>query len=197
MNKKIAIFGGSFNPVHNGHLYIAKQMFLHFCIDKMIIIPTGEPPHKPSENLISAVHRFNMLKLAFADYKNIIISDLELKRTGLSYTYDTVFELKQIYKNDNLYFLVGGDMLLSFNKWKNYDKILQLVNLVCISRDKNEYDNLIAKSKELKNIILLDVPVFPLSSSQIREKIKNKESTKDLLPQIIAEYIQKYNFWSE
>ena len=110
---RIGIYGGAFNPVHKGHIKLAEEVKTKADLDKIIIMPSGLSPHKSSGSLIDSSHRLQMCKLAF-EGEDYIISDLEIKREGKSYTVDTVTELKEIYPDDELYLIMGSDMLLSF-----------------------------------------------------------------------------------
>ena len=128
--KKIGIFGGTFNPVHKGHELTAVNFLDKFKLDKLLIMPSNIPPHKQVDANITAVQRFEMCRICFDKYDNIYVSDFEIKKDGLSYTFDTVTELKKNYMNDKLYFLVGSDMLLSLETWYKYQDLLKLCAFV-------------------------------------------------------------------
>ena len=113
---RIGIYGGAFNPVHKGHIKLAEEVKTKALLDKIIIMPSGQSPHKSSSSLVESEHRLEMCRLAF-EGEDYIISDLEIKRQGKSYTVDTVTELKKIYPDDEFYLIMGSDMLLCFHKW--------------------------------------------------------------------------------
>ena len=118
---KYGIMGGTFNPIHMGHLMIAEYLSEQMNIDKVIFLPTGNPPHKDHLK-VDALHRFNMTYLAIMDNPKFIISDIETKRAGFSYTVDTLNELKSLYKGD-FYFFLGSDTVFLLKLWKNFDQV--------------------------------------------------------------------------
>ena len=137
--KKIAIFGGTFNPVHIEHIKMVERLIEELGVDKVIVVPTNIPPHK-STDLLPNEDRLNMLNLCFGDNKKFEVSDFEINNGGKSYSYITVEHFSKIYLNDTLYFLVGGDMLKDFKTWKNPQKILDKATLVVFARDDFEVD---------------------------------------------------------
>ena len=195
MNKerKIGIFGGSFNPVHNGHIKLAMSYHDALGFDEILVIPSNIPPHKLVENPTSAEDRMRMLELAFKNVPYATVSDIELKLGGKSYTVLTLAELKKIYPNDKLYLIVGGDMFLCFDKWREYEKILSMCTVCAAPREQGE----IVKLREFQskidpsktNTIILDASVLEVSSSEIRSKITNKQELKGLVPNEVFEYI--------
>lgn len=194
----IAIFGGAFNPVHNGHLHLAKEILRVVGVvekfDKLLIIPTANPPHKTSEGLISGEHRINMLKLAFADFKNVEISTIEFDSNEKSYTYNTLKKLKKIYPNDDFTLLIGSDQLFYFKKWYKYDKILKLADVVAITREECERQAVrdFLLDDELKGHVhaLVAKPVV-VSSTEIREKVKAGQDISSLVPPSVESYIKE------
>ena len=130
---RIGIYGGAFNPVHKGHVKLAEEVKTKADLDRIIIMPSGVSPHKSSDTLIGSEHRFKMCELAF-EGEDYIISDLEIKREGKSYTVDTVTELKKIYPDDELYLIMGSDMLLCFHRWYRYEDILSVSKIVATTR---------------------------------------------------------------
>ena len=123
---RIGILGGTFNPIHNGHIQMAKYSHDAAKLDKVILMPTFVPPHKESANLVSCEHRFNMCRLASAELPYAEVSDFEIKLEGKSYTYRTLQLLKSQNENDDFYFIVGADMFLSMQNWKNPEIIFRL-----------------------------------------------------------------------
>ena len=116
---RTGIFGGSFNPVHIGHICLAERMSEIMKLDRLFIIPAGVSPFKENNGGISDSDRLNMCRIAFGNHDNFFVSDIEIKRAGKSYTVDTVRELKKMYPGDDMFLFVGSDMLLSFDKWKD------------------------------------------------------------------------------
>ena len=192
---KIGVFGGTFNPIHNGHIKLLKLYYKELGLDKIIVIPTNIPPHKAAENVADSIDRLNMLNLAFCEFPYVEISDIELKMSGKSYTVNTLTELKKLYPEDELYLIVGGDMFLCFETWKDYEKILSMCTLCSAPREIGEYTALKECQKKLdpnkSSTILLDSEVLVLSSSEIREKIKTNSDLDKLIPQKVLEYINQ------
>jgi nicotinate-nucleotide adenylyltransferase len=131
---KIGILGGTFNPIHHGHLILSEYIRIEADLDKIIFIPTGIPPHKDEKNIIDGKTRLTMVKLAINDNPYFTSSDIEIKRANITYTIDTVIELKKIYHNSELCMIIGADTLLSLHTWKDYTKVLSLVNFIVADR---------------------------------------------------------------
>lgn len=195
---KIGIFGGAFNPVHNGHLKLADAYLTELKLDKIIFIPTAVPPHKTSEGLISGEHRINMLKSAITKNESFEVSDIEFKRTGKSYSYDTICRLKKVYTNDELYLIIGSDQFFSFHNWYRALDILNMVTVCTAAREENEYNmlcNYKNSHEDMKNCILSNFDVFEVSSTDIRNRIKNGESISPFVPKEVEQYIKENNLY--
>ena len=193
---KIGIFGGTFNPIHNGHVSLGVYCKDELSLDKLMLIPTYTPPHKSSSELAEEEHRVNMCKLATEQYGYFEVSDIEIERKGKSYTYETLNSLKEIYTEDELYLIVGADMFLTLDKWKNPQSIFKNATIVAVPRnddDKNDlvyyYDNTIKKLGA--EAIVLENPVVQVSSTYIRENIDNYQLIKSLIDSNVYEYIVK------
>ena len=186
-NKRIGFFGGTFNPVHKAHVEIAKSFLQRFSLDLLYVIPNSIPPLKESHG-VSGEDRMNMLKIAFGGYDKIIVSDIELNRVGMSYTCDTVKELKEMHKDGELFFLFGDDWIDNFDKWKNYRYILDNVNLVVVYRGDKDIKNAVERLEELgnKRVFLLENERISISSSGFRN-----QPQKEILPDGVFEYIKK------
>lgn len=190
---KIGVFGGTFNPVHLGHVNLAKNFKEELKLDKLIVIPTGTPPHKEANKTVSDEDRLNMCRLGFENIAQV--SDMEIKREGKSYTVLTLEELKKEYPNDDIYFLVGSDMLLSFTRWYRWEDILNMCTLCATDRDNTETCRN-ADSELFKKIIFCDFPKFVVSSSEVREKIENKEDVTKLLTPEVLKYIKEKGLYN-
>lgn len=189
---KIGIFGGTFNPPHNGHKLMLEKIKNRLKLDKIIVIPSNLPPHKEvSDN--APTHRINMAKLAFKRYN---VSDMEILRGGKSYTYMTILELKKQFPKDKLYFICGSDMFLSFDSWMKPQVIFDNATIVTTARDNNEYFKLFcAKLRFYKEYhahtrIVLIKP-FPISSTEIRKMVKENNLNSGLIDNSVKEYIQE------
>ena len=180
---RIGVFGGTFNPVHRGHELTALGFYDKFCLDCLLVVPSGIPPHKHDETKVPPHSRLEMCGLCFGKYKSrhIQVSDIEIKKEGVSYTFDTLSQLVKIYPGDLIYFLAGSDMFLSIEGWRRYEELLGMCVFVVAFRqngetDKNEVETL---RKNLTDrgykIELLENAAFEISSTELREKIRNRD----------------------
>lgn len=191
---KTGIFGGAFNPVHNGHLTLAKSYYDSLKLDKVLFVPTAVPPHKTSENLASCEDRINMTRLAVEDMCGFEVSDIEFRRQGKSYTYDTLLEIKKLYPQSELYLIIGADQFLSFHKWYRYKDVLSMVTICTSAReDGRERQAMLDYASGIPEMqggyYIADYPVIQLSSSEIRERLKNGESISSFVPEKVFKYI--------
>lgn len=197
---KTGVFGGTFNPVHNGHIMLAEYCMDSVGLDRIIMIPTAVPPHKISNNLASENDRLNMCKLACRGKENFFVSDIEIKRQGKSYTYETLTQLKEIYPDDHLYTIMGADMFLTLNRWKNPEIIFEKSSIITIPRDeenKHELENFynkVLKAMGASSVILPN-PVMSVSSTFIRENLDNFNLISDMLDKGVYDYIIKNNLY--
>lgn len=187
--KKLGIFGGTFNPPHIGHARLAEHFVKTLELDRLLVIPTAVPPHKVSPDLASGEDRMTMCMLSFPD---ALVSDIEMVRGGKSYTYDTLCEVKALYPDYELYFIVGSDMLLSFNRWYRHEEILDMCTLC--AADRQEENSLLKQNGiphffEGKRLIVSELMPFEVSSTEIRNLIKNGESTDGLIDPAVRAYI--------
>ena len=191
---KIGIFGGSFNPVHNEHIKIAKSAVKELSLDKLFIMPTFISPHKKEEAQENSAHRLNMLNLAFEGDDIIEVSNYEVEKQGVSYTFETIKRFSSIYKGAEIFFLMGSDMLENFPTWKNPFIITELATLVLIERRNGEFDDeVIISAVEKKfgaKIIKLKVYGDNLSSTELRVRVKLNLPLDNLTPKSVEEYIK-------
>ncbi len=193
---KTGIFGGAFNPVHNGHLALAEQYKKALSLDRIIFIPTANPPHKSSDGLIDGKHRINMLGLCVGE--NELVSDIEFMRDGKSYTYLTIRELKEKYPDDEFFLIVGADQFFYFEKWYKFEEILSACTVVTAAREKNQYDEMLefkAEHPKLKDVVVSEFDVIDISSSQIRDMIKNGEDVSYYIPESVNRYIKEHRLY--
>lgn len=191
---KIGIFGGTFNPIHNGHLILSEFIREEAKLDKIILIPTGIPPHKNKDDILDSLKREQMLQLAIGANPNYSISSIESQREDTSYTIDTIKELKTIFHKDDLYMLMGGDSLLELHTWKEYKKIISSIKIIVMDRYSSTNDLLIRKinkyNKDYKGQVKsIKSPIIEISSSQIRQRIQTGLSIKYMVPKAVEEYI--------
>ncbi|HEX3037672.1 MAG TPA: nicotinate-nucleotide adenylyltransferase [Oscillospiraceae bacterium] len=198
--QKIAIFGGTFNPIHNGHVHLAQQFSARIGFDRVIFIPTHVPPHKQAPELASAQHRLCMCRLAAQEY-GYEVSDIEVNRAGPSYTADTLQQLKLLYPQEKLYLITGEDMFLTLNNWRNPQQIYELATICAAPRSELGYEKLAAYAKELEQFgahsIIENIEYLPVSSTMVRTAIKNGESIAHLVPHSVADYIEKNKLYME
>lgn len=191
---RIGIFGGAFNPVHNGHLNIADAFYEALSLDKLLFIPTAKPPHKSDAGLLSGEDRVNMLRLA-VEKKPYEISTIEFERNDKSYTYDTLIELKKLYPDSEFFLIIGADQIIHFDKWYRYEDILGMVTLCTSARENEEEKQLIIESAKRLGIkdcfYMSDRAVIRVSSSEIRDKIKHGSDVSALLPKKVFDYISE------
>lgn len=186
---KIGIFGGAFNPPHNGHVNLAKAAFEALKLDKLLIIPTAAPPHKQRAN-VSFEDRAEMCRLAFGDEPKFEISDIERHIGGKSYTLNTVKALKELYpKNAVFYLIIGGDMLYYFPKWYKYENLLGECKVVAAARRNDDYVDMLEFANDIGRVKVLNLPVTEVSSTEIREKLLSGEDISGLVPGAVAEFI--------
>ncbi|MEK6732339.1 MAG: nicotinate-nucleotide adenylyltransferase [Candidatus Omnitrophota bacterium] len=181
---RIGILGGTFDPVHNGHIYLAKKACVKLRLDKMIFIPSYLPPHKKGVKVTSARHRLNMLKLAIQDNKKFKISDMEIKRRGRSYSVETLRRLRKKYgKKTELFFITGSDSLKELDKWKNLPEILRLCRFVVVERPGFKIKNL------PKGFVALKINAKNISSTNIRNRMKKNKPLGRLISGLVEAYI--------
>ncbi|MFC2093744.1 nicotinate-nucleotide adenylyltransferase [Bacteroidota bacterium] len=187
---RIGIFGGTFDPPHIAHSILANEVREQMNLDKIIFVPSGNPPLKDNDIVSSHMHRLNMAKIAFERDKSFEINDMEIKKYyEKSFTIDTVEKLAEEYKNDpvKLYLIIGIDNLIDFPKWKEPDKIFSICEVLVMYRPGYIVKKITPEySSKVKYI---DVPLLEISSTSIRNKVKNKESIKYLVFPEVENYI--------
>ena len=205
--ERIGIFGGTFDPIHFGHIHTAKQTAQWLNLDKLLILPSHIPPHK-SKTSATAEQRLAMVDIVCQKDPALILDKRELNKHSPSYTVETLREIKTEYAQAQLFFIVGMDSLLTFNTWHKYQEILSLCHLVVntrpnyqIDRNNIELTQLLEnhqishlnelKQKEAGSILLHDSKDWRISSTEIRKKIKSKHNCSELLPKDILSYINK------
>lgn len=193
---KIGILGGTFNPIHKGHILLGEYCCKNLSLDKIMLIPTYTPPHKSSNELVDETHRIKMCNIATENLKNFCVSDIEIQRKGKSYTYQTLTALKEMQPKDIFYLIMGADMFLTLDKWKNPEIIFKKAVIVAVPRnesdktDLNNYYHNVIKNMGAKAVIL-DEPVMQVSSTYIRDNIDNYNLIQTLIDSNVYNYIVK------
>ena len=199
--KKIGVMGGTFNPIHHGHLVTAQEALSQFKLDVVIFVPTGNPPHKVENKLASAEDRYIMTVIATSSNRDFFVSRIEVDRKGKSYTIDTMRMLKKVYGEDSLlYFITGADAILEILTWKNTEEIVALCNFKSATRPGYDLTRLKdLKSKLFNNdmekanekIFVMEIPALSISSTDIRNRVKNNRPIDYLVPEGVSNYILK------
>ena len=201
--KKIGLMGGTFNPIHIGHLLLAETAYEQFELDKVFIMPAKCPYHKKNSKMIDDEQRIEMIKCAIEHNEHFELSLIEFQREGNTYTVDTLRQLKETYPMTEFYFIMGADSLYQFAQWKEPEEILKRAVLLAASRDNipssslsSQIDYLIDKFGS-GDIRLLQSPNMEISSHDIRNRIKEGRSIRYLIPENVREYIEKYQLYQQ
>ncbi|MFW6132006.1 MAG: nicotinate-nucleotide adenylyltransferase [Candidatus Aminicenantaceae bacterium] len=214
--QRLGLFGGTFNPVHLGHLKAAEEVYKKFVLNRILFIPSYIPPHKKTGEIASPDHRYTMTKLAVSSYPYFDVSSIEIKAKEKSYSIITLNKMKRIYPGTDIFFILGVDAFLEIDTWKDYKKVIENCFFIVISRpgyeiDKakqilgNEYKEKIidvSQGVELTKDIISDFSIFlykfnalDISSTEIRKRIRKKLSIKKLVPENVEQYIIDNNIF--
>lgn len=188
---RIGIFGGTFDPIHHGHLIIAQYVKELRNLDKIIFVPSYIAPHKINIEAAAPEHRINMLKLSIEGISYFDWTDFEINKKGVSYTIETLKELKKLYNEIEL--IVGEDNIVTFDLWKSPEEIFKLVTVIVIKRKLNE--NLKCDNEYIDRAIFLETPRIDISGTQIRERIRKGLPINFLVPQKVLKYIYDTNLY--
>ncbi len=197
MSERIGIFGGSFNPVHTGHLILAQDALEHMGLDRMVFVPAAQPPHKPAVPLAPPGDRLEMLRLAIAGDPRFEVSDEEIRHGGVSYTVDTLRRFRASRPEAELYFIIGGDSLRELHTWREIEVLLTLARIVTVARpgfDPGRFDAAALRLPDpwpvrLAAHCVMGHPV-EISSTDIRARIARGRSIRYLVPGAVERYIQ-------
>lgn len=199
---KIGIMGGTFDPIHNGHIMLGKYAYEKFNLDEVWFLPNGSPPHKLKETIESEVmHRIAMVLAAIEETDYFKLSLYEAKRKEISYSYQTMEHFKKEYPGDDFYFIIGADSLFSIDEWKYPKRLLSTCNiLVAYRNDMDTEEEMYCQIKQLcekykATIELLKTPLCSVSSSEIRLRVKNGQAIINLVPKKVADYIKTYKLF--
>lgn len=200
--RRIGVMGGTFNPIHYGHLVAAEWCREALGLEQVIFVPSANPPHKKMQGIADAENRLRMVQLAIKDHPHFFASDIELRRSGLSYTVDTLEELSGKNKGAELYFIMGVDAFLDLDSWKNPARILEISHLLVVTRpgykiSYSELDELELPPDLPDRIVELEIPGLHISASEIRKRIAADKTVRYLLPPLVEEYIYKHRLYGE
>ena len=195
----IAIFGGTFNPIHIGHREIIEEILNIQAVEKVIVIPTKIPPHKTVSYMASEQDRVAMCKLATKDLSRVEVSDLELKREGKSYTVDTVRALSNLYPDKDIAITIGADMVVTFDEWKDYKTILSSAKIITFARVGTDFSEYSDGIKFLENlggdIYSVNKRISNVSSSMVREALKSNDDVEQYLSEEVLKYVRDNNLY--
>lgn len=192
---KLAMFGGSFDPVHKNHVSLCETMIEKVGLDKVVVFPAACSPFKKGTQT-EDFHRLNMCRLAFENIKEAEVSDFEIQRGGKSYTVDTLNFLRNEYKDAELYLITGADAFMSLGKWYKAQEIFSLTHILTVVRDDDDIDSLRVRADEFKEnfnarCTLVSNPVGSISSTVVREALKNREDAGLYLQDNVLKYIKE------
>lgn len=198
MHRKIGIMGGTFNPIHKGHIALALKARDYLELDEVIFLPSGVSYMK--KNVLPAEHRYKMVELAIEEYPFFSISDIEIVRKGNTYTVETLSMLKEQHPQNQYYFIMGADSLYAMETWYKPDGICELCTIVCTVRDDCSYDALVKQADHLKDIYNADIVLLPMeridiSSTDIRNAVKAGNTISEYVPDSVADYIERYHIY--
>ncbi len=199
--KRIGISGGTFDPIHFGHLLIAETLREQFRLDRVVFIPSGRPPHKPLEAVSDALHRYEMVKRAIQGNEFFEVSKIEIDRPGYSYTVDTLEELREEFgENTRIFFIIGADIVHDIVNWRNPGRIFELAEFIAVMRPGFNRDCFNRMLDDLKReysarIHTAEAPLIGISSTIIRDRIKKGLSIKYFLPESVESYIRQNNLY--
>ena len=220
---RLGLFGGSFNPIHNCHLAIAQRVCARLQLSRVLFIPTGDPPHKPDDSLAPVTHRFEMVRLATVNTPEFDVSDIELRRTGKSYSIDTVHDLQaQHDPSIELFFIIGLDAFLDFPTWRAPQELLRICHFVVVPRPGQSFQTLTAMSllprfdpdgltgldtgvldrlditiPSAPGVTCLALPPCPTSASEIRRRVRSGLPLANMLPPPVESYILRHSLYQE
>lgn len=201
--QRIGISGGTFNPIHLGHLIIAEMARDRFGLDKVLFIPSGMPPHKNLGSVLDAEQRFDMVRRAVAGNSYFEESRIEIDRVGYTYTVDTLKKLRELYGSDAiLYYIIGADVLHDLVTWKSFEEVFKICEFIAALRPGNNTQDFYRQMEYLKDtygavIHFIETPLIEISSTDIRKRIKEGRSIKYLVPESVEEYIKSNKLYGE
>lgn len=197
---KKGLFGGTFDPIHIGHLNIAYEALYRLNLESVVFMPSGNPPHKTDKTIRDSKLRMDMVKLAIEDEELFSVSQYEITKEEFSYTFETLEYFNKTEKNTRWYFITGADCLMQLETWKNVEKIMNSCEFVVFNRDGYNIKDILNKKRFIeekynKRIFFLDIPILEISSSSIRRKIYKNEEISYLVGKNVKKYICERNLY--
>lgn len=194
---RLGVFGGTFDPIHLAHLVLAEQAREQLNLDRVLFIPAAAPPHKIGRSISPAKTRLEMVELAVAGHPQFAVSDIEIKRTGPSYTVDTLRSLCVQYPAAALFLLLGGDSLVDFPTWREPKQILELASLAVVKREGSPIPDLPADwEMDLSNRLhFIQAPLLAISGTDLRRRVREGRSIRYLVPAAVAAFIESQRLY--
>lgn len=200
--KKIGLFGGTFDPIHNGHLHIARAFADELALETVVFLPAGDPYHKENNTQTAARHRFAMTELAMEADTRFAVSDCDIVREGATYTFDTVQIFRQHFPGAQLWWLLGMDSLLQLHTWKKWQTLVRQANIAVAARKgeslnqaPRELHGWIGEALQNGSLKLLNAPMYDVSSTQIRRLLAEGKPAGDWLDRRVARYIEQHKLY--
>ena len=188
---RLGIIGGTFDPIHYGHLFIAEEARARFQLNHVAFIPNGQPPHKKDLNVTPARHRYAMTQTAIAGNPNFICSPIEMQRPGLSYTVDTLAALKEMYPDAELFYITGVDAIAEILSWKRHEDVIRMATFLAATRPGFDLRSLKEKLPQdyLSRVLLIGSTYLGISSTDIRDRVRQNLPARYLTPDSVLKYI--------
>ncbi|WP_107929194.1 nicotinate-nucleotide adenylyltransferase [Neisseria animaloris] len=200
--KKIGLFGGTFDPIHNGHLHIARAFADELGLDMVVFLPAGDPYHKEEATRTPAHYRLAMTELAIADDERFAVSDCDIVREGATYTFDTVQIFRQQFPAAQLWWLLGGDSLLRLHTWKKWQTLVKQINIAVAARQgfslhqaPQEIHAWLGEALQNDRLKPLQTPLYDISSTELRRRIGRNEPVSDFLDRRVENYIRQHKLY--
>ena len=202
IGRRIGVLGGTFDPIHYGHIALGKKVASTLKLKRILFIPAGNPWMKSEKSVSSAHHRLKMLELGIAGIEEFSFSDMEIKRSGPTYTYETILDLtKDKPETKTIYLILGWDAIKEFHRWKNSDRLLKLVRIVAVARPGyEEFSTQYQENKDIRvfdEAVVIDKSISGITSTIIRERIKLKQSINNLVPKDVEKYILEHGLYKQ
>ena len=193
--KNIGLFGGTFDPIHNGHLVAASEVAYRFQLDQVVFVPTGQPWQKAGRDVTAAEHRYLMTMVATASNPRFTVSRVDIDREGPTYTIDTLRDLRELFPDAELYFITGADSLASIMSWRDWEVMLEMANFVGVTRPGYELSKDMLPLGSQTGIELIEIPAMAISSTDCRKRAGEGEPVWYLVPDGVVQYIAKNNLY--
>ena len=193
---RLGLLGGTFDPIHLGHLILAEACREACELDEVWFLPTGNPPHKEASEITEARQRIEMLEMALAGVREFKINDMEVRRTGTTYTVDTLTELKEEDSDRELFFLIGADSLHDFPTWREPERIAELATLLVVNRAGREMPEIDSLSEKIRNSVqIVTIPDIGIASSDLRRRVAEGNSIRFQVPRSVEVYIEQHQLY--